>query len=188
IQEQRGQMKVWNLVLVTLTFFLTIFGTFMTRSGAVQSVHAFGEDNILALQFIVCMACILIVSIGLIVYRASRLSTVNTFESFFSREFAFLLNNWILLGCSFFVLFATMFPTISEALDGSRVSVGPEFFNRWMTPLGLILLFLAGAAPLRARRKTTRERLWHQFMFPLGLAAATIVIVVLVFPQTRHLS
>ena len=171
IQEQRGQMKIWNLMLVTLTFFLTIFGTFMTRSGAVQSVHAFGEDNILALQFIVFMAVILIVSIGLIVYRSSKLTTLGTFESFFSREFAFLLNNWILLACAFFVLFATMFPTISEALDGSRVSVGPEFFNRWMTPLGVVLLFLAGAAPQLALRKTTTQRLVNQFLFPVAFTA-----------------
>ncbi len=184
IQEQRGMMKTWNLSMVVLTFFLTIFGTFMTRSGAVQSVHAFGEDNVLALNFIVFMAVILIVSIGLIVYRAPRLAAKTEFDSFYSREFAFLLNNWILLACAFFVLFATMFPTISEALDGSRVSVGPEFFNKWMTPFGLALLFLAGAAPLLAWRRTTRERLWNQFMIPLGCMAATIVILLIVFPQT----
>ncbi|MDB4958014.1 MAG: cytochrome c assembly protein, partial [Myxococcales bacterium] len=131
IQEQRGMMKTWNLMLVVVTFFLTIFGTFMTRSGAVQSVHAFGEDNVLALQFIVFMAVILIVSIGLIVYRSNKLTQKTEFDSFYSREFAFLLNNWILLACAFFVLFATMFPTISEAIDGARVSVGVEFFNRW---------------------------------------------------------
>jgi cytochrome c-type biogenesis protein CcmF len=188
IQEQKGMMKTWNLVLVVITFFLTIFGTFMTRSGAVQSVHAFGEDNVLALQFIVFMAAILIVSIGLIVYRSSQLSTTTQFESLVSREFAFLLNNWILLGCAFFVLFATMFPTISEAIDGSRVSVGPDFFNKWMTPLGLILLFLAGAAPLMAWRKTTVQRLWNQFLFPTALAAGTIVLLLIFFPQTKHLS
>ncbi|HEX5057891.1 MAG TPA: heme lyase CcmF/NrfE family subunit, partial [Kofleriaceae bacterium] len=188
IQEQRGMMKTWNLVLVVVTFFLTIFGTFMTRSGAVQSVHAFGEDNELAINFIVFMALILIVSIGLIVYRSSKLSTKTEFDSFYSREFAFLLNNWILLACAFFVLFATMFPTISEAIDGSRVSVGPEFFNKWMTPFGLSLLFLAGAAPLLAWRKTTRERLWNQFMFPTGLMAATIVGLLIAFPQTKETS
>jgi len=188
IQEQRGMMKTWNLCLVTITFFLTIFGTFMTRSGAVQSVHAFGEDNLLALDFIVFMGVILVVSIGLIVYRAPKLAKKTEFESFYSREFAFLLNNWILLACAFFVLFATMFPTISEALDGSRVSVGPEFFNKWMTPLGLSLVFLAGAAPLLAWRKTTRERLWNQFAFPLGLMALTIVVLLIFFPETRHLS
>src|SRR5712691_10212359 len=169
IQEQRGMMKGWNLVLVTLTFFLTIFGTFMTRSGAVQSVHAFGEDNVLALQFIVFLALILVVSLGLIIYRWNKLSTKMQFESFYSREFAFLLNNWILLACAFFVLFATMFPTISEALDGSRVSVGPEFFNKWMTPLALVLVFLAGAAPLLAWRRTTREKLLSQFAFPFSV-------------------
>ena len=184
IQEQRGMMKTWNMSMVVATFFFTIFGTFMTRSGAVQSVHAFGEDNILALNFIVFMAVILIVSVGLIVYRAPKMSKKTEFDSFYSREFAFLLNNWILLACAFFVLFATMFPTISEALDGSRVSVGPEFFNKWMTPFGLSLLLLAGAAPLLAWRKTTRERLWTQFMFPLGIMAATIVTLLIVAPQT----
>ncbi|HEY5944349.1 MAG TPA: cytochrome c biogenesis protein CcsA, partial [Kofleriaceae bacterium] len=188
IQEQRGMMKTWNLVLVVITFFLTIFGTFMTRSGAVQSVHAFGEDNELAINFIVFMAVILIVSIGLIVHRSNKLSTKTEFDSFYSREFAFLLNNWILLACAFFVLFATMFPTISEAIDGSRVSVGPEFFNKWMTPFGLSLLVLAGAAPLLAWRKTTRERLWHQFMFPTILMAATIVALLVAFPQTKETS
>jgi cytochrome c-type biogenesis protein CcmF len=188
IQEQRGMMKTWNLILVTITFFLTIFGTFMTRSGVVQSVHAFGEDNELAVNFIVFMAAILIVSIGLIVHRSNKLSTKTEFESFYSREFAFLLNNWILLACAFFVLFATMFPTISEAIDGSRVSVGPEFFNKWMTPFGLALLVLAGAAPLLAWRKTTRERLWNQFMFPTALMAVTIVALLVLFPQTKEMS
>ncbi len=188
IQEQRGMMKTWNLLLVVITFFFTIFGTFMTRSGIVKSVHAFGEDNVLALQFVAFLAVILVVSLGLIIYRQNKLATKTEFESFYSREFAFLVNNWILLACAFFVLFATMFPTISEALDGSRVSVGPEFFNKWMTPLGLILLFLAGAAPLLAWRKTTRERLWNQFMFPSAFAAVTIAGLAIGIPQTRHLS
>ncbi|HEU4615139.1 MAG TPA: cytochrome c-type biogenesis CcmF C-terminal domain-containing protein [Kofleriaceae bacterium] len=188
IQEQRGMMKRWNLVLVVITFFLTIFGTFMTRSGAVQSVHAFGEDNVLAIDFIVFMAAILVVSIGLIVYRSNKLTSKIEFDSFYSREFAFLINNWILLACAFFVLFATMFPTISEAIDGSRVSVGPEFFNKWMIPFGLSLLVLAGAAPLLAWRKTTRERLWNQFAFPLGLMAVTIVGLLIAFPQTKETS
>jgi len=188
IQEQRGMMKTWNLALVVLTFFFTIFGTFMTRSGVVQSVHAFGEDNELAINFIVFMAAILVVSVGLIVYRSGKLSKKTEFDSFYSREFAFLLNNWILLACAFFVLFATMFPTISEAIDGSRVSVGPEFFNKWMTPFGLSLLVLAGAAPLLAWRKTTRERLWNQFAFPAGFAAATVVVLLIFFPQTKETS
>ncbi len=166
IQEQRGMLKVWNLVLVIVTFFLTIFGTFMTRSGVVQSVHSFGEDNELALLFILFMAFVLIMSFGLLIFRSPKLRSSNTFDSFVSREFAFLLNNWILLACAAFVLFATMFPTLSEAVNGERISVGPDFFNKWMTPLGLVLLFLAGVAPLLAWRRTTTERLYSQFLFP----------------------
>ncbi|MEZ4367288.1 MAG: heme lyase CcmF/NrfE family subunit [Kofleriaceae bacterium] len=185
IQEQRGMLKNWNLILVILTFFLTIFGTFMTRSGVVQSVHAFGKDDELALQFIVFMIVILVVSFGLLAYRSNRLGKTPQLESFASREFAFLINNWILLGCAFFVLFATMFPTISEAIDGGRASVGAGFFNRWMTPLGLVLLLLAGAAPLLAWRRTTRERLWSQFLWPTVLAVATMVVLAVALPQTR---
>jgi cytochrome c-type biogenesis protein CcmF len=124
----------------------------------------------------------------LLVYRSNKLTARTEFDSFYSREFAFLLNNWILLACAFFVLFATMFPTISEAINGERVSVGPDFFNKWMTPLGLVLLFLAGAAPLLAWRKTTRERLINQFAFPAAAAAFTIVLLLIVWPQTKHLT
>jgi cytochrome c-type biogenesis protein CcmF len=185
IQEQRGMLKVWNLVLVVITFFLTIFGTFMTRSGIVKSVHAFGQDNVLALQFVLFMALILIVAVGLIIYRSNKLRSTNTFESFYSREFAFLVNNWLLLGCAFFVLFATMFPTMTEALSGQRVTVGIEFFDKWMTPLALILLFLAGAAPLLAWRRTTRERLTSQFLAPTAAAFGAILVLAVLVPATR---
>jgi cytochrome c-type biogenesis protein CcmF len=185
IQEQRGMMKRWNLVLVITTFFFTIFGTFMTRSGIVQSVHAFGEDNVLALQFVAFLALILIVSLGLVVYRSNKLSSKTEFDSFISREFAFLLNNWILLACTFVVLFLTMLPTISEALDGSRMTVGIEYFNKIMTPMGLTLLFLCGAAPLLAWRKTTRERLYGQFLLPTAIMAVAILAFALWFPETK---
>jgi len=188
IQEQRGMMKRWNMVLVIVTFFLTIFGTFMTRSGIVQSVHAFGEDNVLALQFVAFLCLILVVSIGLLVYRSNKLSSKMQFESFISREFAFLVNNWVLLSCAVVVMFLTMLPTISEALDGSRMSVGIEYFNKIMTPLGLVLLFLKGAAPLLAWRKTTRERLYSQFLVPCIVMGATVIALVVFFPQTTHRS
>ncbi|HET9620009.1 MAG TPA: cytochrome c-type biogenesis CcmF C-terminal domain-containing protein [Kofleriaceae bacterium] len=188
IQEQRGMMKRWNMVLVIVTFFLTIFGTFMTRSGIVQSVHAFGEDNVLALQFVAFLAFILAVSLGLLIYRSNKLASKTVFESFISREFAFLLNNWILLACAFVVMFLTMLPTISEALDGSRMAVGVEYFNKAMTPTGLILLALSGVAPLLAWRKTTREKLYSQFMFPLIAMGVTIVALAVFFPQSLHRS
>ncbi len=188
IQEQRGMMKVWNLLLVVMSFFLTIFGTFMTRSGVVQSVHAFGEDKQLAMLFILFMGFLMIASFGLIIYRLPKLRSKSRFESFVSREFAFLLNNWILLGCAFFVLFATMYPTISEAFDGQRKTVGIPFFNKWMTPLGLILLFLSGAAPLLAWRKSTVERLKAQFMVPVAVTCLTVVGLVVLVPETLVLS
>jgi cytochrome c-type biogenesis protein CcmF len=185
IQEQRGMMKSWNLFLVIATFFLTIFGTFMTRSGVVQSVHAFGEDSVLALQFVVFMLFILVVSLGLLIYRGNKLGSTNSFESFWSREFAFLVNNWILLACAVFVWFVTMFPTITEAFSGDRVSVKPEFFNQWMTPLGLTLLFLAGAAPLLAWRRTTRARLYDQFLIPAAFTVVSVGAMAALWPATR---
>jgi len=183
IQEQRGTMKIWNLMLVIVTFWFTIFGTFMTRSGIVQSVHAFGEDSQLALLFILFLVFILIVSFGLLIFRIPKLRSRSSFESFISREYAFLLNNWILLGCAFFVLFATMFPTISEAVNGQRIIVGPKFFDKWMTPLGLALLFLAGAAPLLAWRRTTRSRLWSQFAFPTAVSVLTAGLISALMPR-----
>ena len=133
-------LRVWNVTLVILTFFLTIFGTFMTRSGVVQSVHAFGEDRELAWLFTIFMVVILTFSFGLVIYRLPLLKARNELDSWASREAAFLANNWILLFSAFFVLFATMFPTLSEAVTGERLTVGPPFFNKWMLPIGLILL------------------------------------------------
>src|SRR6187455_1876718 len=120
VQERRGMLKVWNVALVIVTFFLTIFGTFMTRSGVVQSVHAFGEDRELAWMFTVFMILIVTVSFGLVIWRMPMLRARNELESVASREAAFLANNWVLLFAAFFVLFSTMFPTLSEALGQGR--------------------------------------------------------------------
>jgi cytochrome c-type biogenesis protein CcmF len=170
-------LRVWNVTLVILTFFLTIFGTFMTRSGVVQSVHAFGEDKELAWMFTVFMAVILTVSFGLVIYRLPLLRARNELDSWASREAAFLVNNWILLFSAFFILFATMFPTLSEALTGERLTVGPPFFNRWMTPIGLILLFLTGVGPLLAWRKSSVSNLRNQFAWPTTAAVVTTVVL-----------
>ncbi|HEY0710506.1 MAG TPA: cytochrome c-type biogenesis CcmF C-terminal domain-containing protein [Polyangia bacterium] len=178
IQERRGMMKVWNFSLVILTFFLTIFGTFMTRSGIVQSVHAFGEDKKLAWMFTFFMAFLLIVSFGFLIRRLPELRSRATLESPLSREAAFLVNNWILLLAAFFVLFATMFPTLSEAITGERISVGPPFFNQWMVPIGLVLLLLTGIGPLIAWRKATVSHLRYQFTWP-GIATVAAVALCL---------
>ncbi|HEX7779193.1 MAG TPA: cytochrome c-type biogenesis CcmF C-terminal domain-containing protein, partial [Vicinamibacterales bacterium] len=167
VQERRGMLKIWNVSLVIVTFFLTIFGTFLTRSGVVSSVHAFGEDPELAWMFTVFMVFLLTVSFGLVIYRMPLLRARNELDSWASREAAFLVNNWVLLFCAFFVVFATMFPTLSEALRGERLTVGPPFFNKWMTPIGLILLFLTGVGPLLAWRRSTIANLRNQFLWPV---------------------
>src|SRR4026209_1699265 len=162
VQERRGMLRGWNVTLVITTF----FGTFVTRSGVVQSVHAFGEDRELGLLFTIFMILIVTVSFGLVIYRLPLLRARHELDSWFSREAAFLINNWILLFSAFFVLFATMFPTLSEAVRGERLTVGPPFFNKWMLPIGLILLLLTGIGPLLAWRKSTLRNLVEQFLWP----------------------
>src|SRR3954466_4835649 len=172
VQERRGMLRVWNVTLVITTFFLTIFGTFMTRSGVVQSVHAFGEDRWLASLFTGFMILLVVVSFGWVIYRLPLLRSRYELDSWVSREAAFLINNWILLFAALFVLFPPMFPTLSEAITGERLTVGPPFFNKWMLPIGLILLFLTGYGPLTAWRKSTLINLRDSFMIPVGCALA----------------
>ena len=172
VQERRGMLRVWNVTLVIITFFLTIFGTFMTRSGVVQSVHAFGEDRALAWMFTIFMVAVLAFSFGLVIRRLPLLKSRHQLDSWASREAAFLANNWVLLFSALFILFATMFPTLSEMLLGQRLTVGPPFFNKWMMPIGLILLMLTGMAPLLAWRKTTLSNLRFQFQWPVLVAVA----------------
>jgi cytochrome c-type biogenesis protein CcmF len=178
VQERRGMLRVWNVSLVIITFFLTIFGTFMTRSGIVQSVHAFGEDPELARMFTIFMGLILAVSFGFVLYRLPILKARNELDSWVSREAAFLVNNWILLFAALFILFATMFPTISEAVTGERLTVGPPFFNKWMLPVGLILLALTGVGPLLAWRKSALINLRNQFLWPVtsGLVVSGVLV------------
>jgi cytochrome c-type biogenesis protein CcmF len=180
IQERRGMMKIWNVTLIITTFFLTIFGTFMTRSGIVQSVHAFGQDTQLAWVFTVFMVLTLIVSFGFVIYRMPELRSRARLDSWLSREGAFLANNWILLFAAFFMLFATMFPTLSDALFHERITVSAPFFNLWMVPIGLTLLFLTGVGPLMAWRRATPSNLRFQFTNPL-ITMAAVVITCLAF-------
>jgi cytochrome c-type biogenesis protein CcmF len=178
VQERRGMLRVWNVTLVITTFFLTIFGTFMTRSGVVQSVHAFGQDPVLGWLFTVFMIVILVFSFGFVIYRLPLLRARNEFDSWVSREAVFLMNNWILLFSALFVLFATMFPTLSQVIVNERITVGPPFFNQWMTPIGLVLLFLTGFGPLLAWRKSTLINLRDQFLWPTLAAVVTAVALV----------
>ncbi len=177
VQERRSMLRVWNVTLVIMTFFLTIFGTFMTRSGVVQSVHAFGDDPMLARLFTMFMIAIVTFSFGLVIYRLPLLRARNELDSWMSREAAFLVNNWVLLFSALFILFATMFPTLSEAVTGTRLTVAAPFFNTWMVPIGLILLFLTGVGPMLAWRKSTLSNLRDQFMWSGATAAAVGLLV-----------
>jgi len=178
VQERRSMLRVWNVTLVITTFFLTIFGTFMTRSGVVQSVHAFGDDPILARLFVMFMVVILTGSFGLVIYRLPLLKARNELDSWASREAAFMVNNWILLFAAMFVLFGTMFPTLSEAITGTRLTVAAPFFNKWMAPVGLVLLLLTGTGPLLAWRKSTLKNLRDQFLWPATAALVTAGAIV----------
>jgi len=146
IQEKRGMLKVWNMVLVTLTYFLTIFGTFITRSGLIQSVHTFGESTV-GHYFLGYLIVIGLISVYLIVDRVPMLRSKIELDSFLSRESSFLFNNVLLLGLAFATLWGTMFPIISEVVTGQKITVGPPFFNQVNIPLGLGLLFLSGSVP-----------------------------------------
>jgi cytochrome c-type biogenesis protein CcmF len=175
VQERRSMLRVWNVTLVIVTFFLTIYGTFLTRSGVVQSVHAFGQDTVLAWLFTGFMVTILVFSFGWVIYRLPLLRARNELDSWTSREAAFLVNNWILLFSALFVGFGTIFPTLSEALTGNRLTVGEAFYNKWMLPIGIALLLLTGIGPLLAWRKSTLLNLRHSFLWPVLAGSATAV-------------
>ena len=177
VQERRSMLRVWNISLIIIAFALTLFATAMTRTGIVQSVHAFGEDPQLAMMFGIFISAVVIVSFGLVIYRLPLLRARNELESWASREAAFLANNWILLFSAFFILFATMFPTLSEAVTGQRITVGPPFFNKWMIPIGLMLLLLTGIGPLLAWRKSTLANLGQQFLWPAVVAVGTAAVL-----------
>jgi cytochrome c-type biogenesis protein CcmF len=151
-------------------------------------VHAFGDDPILARLFIGFMVVILTFSFGLVIWRLPLLKARNELDSWLSREAAFLVNNWVMLFAALFVLFGTMFPTLSEAVTGSRLTVAGPFFNKWMTPVGLILLMLTGVGPLLAWRRSSFENIAPQFLWPglsglAALALATLYFKIPVWPS-----
>jgi cytochrome c-type biogenesis protein CcmF len=174
IQENRGMLKVWNMSLVLLTFLLTIFATFLTRSGLIESVHSFAQELKIAVIFLAFMGAILAACVVLIIYRLPQLRSENQIESFFSRESAFLFNNLMLVGAAFSVMFGTIFPLISEGITGNEISVGPAFFQRVNFPIGLILLALVGIGPVIAWRRASRKNLQRNFATPVvvGLVVA----------------
>jgi cytochrome c-type biogenesis protein CcmF len=174
VQERRGMFKVWNMILIVLTFLLGIFGTFLTRSGIVSSVHAFADSN-LGRFFILYMALILFVSLYFIIDRSSYLKSERRLDSMLSRESAFLFNNLVLVVACFAVFWGTMFPAFSEWIQGTKISVGPPFFNKINVPIGLLLLLLTGIGPLFAWHKTSLQSLKRSFLWPVIFSAVVCV-------------
>ena len=177
MQEKKGMMKVWNIVLVSATFFLCILGTFLTRSGIVQSVHAFASSNI-GKYFVGFLALGIAATIFLILERLDYLKSEAQLESVVSRESSFLFNNLILLASCFAVLWGTLFPVISATFSGDQISLDAEWYNRLMVPIGLFLLFLTGVGPLFSWRKTSVESLRRNFQWP-GVASVVLVVALI---------
>jgi cytochrome c-type biogenesis protein CcmF len=173
IQERRRMLKLWNISLVIMTFGLTLFGTFLTRSGVIASVHAFTQGSIGAF-FLSFLALVLLTALGLLAWRWDTLSAQGELDSVVSRESAFLLNNVMLVAAAFTVFFGTVFPLLSEAVRGVKVSVGAPFFNQVNVPLFLGLIFLMGVGPLIAWRRASVDNLRRNFLWPVlaGVAAA----------------
>ena len=175
IQERRGMLKVWNVFLLCLTFIMTIFGTFLTRSGLIASVHSFARSDI-GVYFAWYLVFLVVVCLGLIFYRLPLLRAENRIDSLLSREFAFVLQNWVILGMMLFVLIATTFPLISEWVRGETVTVGPGFYNKWMVPLGLVLMLLTGIGPLISWRRATGKNLMRAFFYPTLAASIALAL------------
>jgi cytochrome c-type biogenesis protein CcmF len=178
MQEKKGMMKVWNMVLISATFFLCIFGTFLTRSGIVQSVHAFA-DSPTGPYFVSFLALGIAAVIWLILDRLSFLRSENELESLVSRESSFLFNNLILLASCFAVLWGTLFPVISEKFSTEKISLDAAWFNRLMVPIGLFLLLLTGLGPLFAWRRTSIASIRKNFQIP-GIGSLIVAAALLI--------
>lgn len=177
IQEKRGMLRKWNVVLVVISFLLSIFGTFITRSGIIESVHSFAQSPVgtwFAAFFFLATA----ITIYLVATRLRDLEAKAELESMVSREAAFLYNNLLIMGIAFAVLWGTIFPILSEWAKGEKITVGPPFFNAVNVPLGLMLLALTGVGPLIAWRKASVSNLKRQFATP---AMVGVVVAVALF-------
>jgi cytochrome c-type biogenesis protein CcmF len=177
IQEKRGMLKVWNVSLVLATGTLAIMGTFLVRSGVLNSIHAFGGAT-LGVPFVALIALLIAASIYLVVTRRDMLRSEHRLDSLLSRESVFIANNLVLVALCFVIFWGTYFPLISEALTGQEASVGPPWFDRYTVPLALMLVLLSGIGPVIAWRRATLANARRSFMAPVGLALLTLVVLV----------
>jgi cytochrome c-type biogenesis protein CcmF len=176
IQEKRGMLKVWNVSLVLATGTLAIMGTFLVRSGVLNSIHAFGGHT-LGVPFVCLIALMIAGSIYLVVSRRDMLRSQHRLDSLISRESIFLANNLVLVGLCFVIFWGTYFPLISEAFTGQEASVGPPWFDRYTVPLALILVLLSGIGPVIAWRRATLANARRNFLIPLGAALGMLLVL-----------
>src|SRR5918997_1119051 len=174
IQEKRGMLKTWNVSLVLATGVLAILGTFLVRSGILDSIHAFGAST-LGVPFLILIVAMIAGSIFLVATRASELRSEHRLDSLLSREAVFLLNNLVLVLLCVAIWWGTFFPLISEAFTGQRASIGPPWFDRFTVPLTLMLVLLSGIGPLIAWRRATPSSLRRSFLVPVAAAGVTLL-------------
>jgi cytochrome c-type biogenesis protein CcmF len=185
VQEKRGALKAWNASLALATGILAVLGTFLVRSGILDSIHAFGAST-LGIPFLVFIGVLLIGSVVLVASRRAELRSRTQLDSLVSRETAFLANNLVLVGLCFVIFWGTFFPLISEAVTGTKASVGPPWFDRYTTPLALVLVVLSGIGPALAWGRTSRARLMQLFAFPLAAAMVALVALAGAGATSRH--
>jgi len=172
VQERRQTLKTWNILLVIATFLLTLFGTFLTRSGILASVHAFTE-GLIGPFFLGFITLVLILSLVLVAWRSDELKSEPALDALASRETAFLLNNLLFVAFTFTVLLGTMYPLVAEAIRGVKVSVGAPYFNQMSVPIAMALIFLIGVGPALPWRRGSPELLKKKFLWPV---VATVVV------------
>jgi len=183
IQKRKGMLKLWNMVLIMLTFILTIFGTFITRSDVLNSVHTFGETAVGSF-FLAFLIISVVGSLVLLIYRRKELRDDAEIDSFVSSEGAFLLNNILLFAATFVVFWGTIFPTLSEAVSGTRIEVGASFFNQVALPFLLVIVFLSGICIIIGWRRLSGIKLGRGMLQPA--AAGLVVVIVLLIFGMRH--
>ena len=187
IQERRGMLKMWNVSLVIGTFVLSLLGTFLVRSGILQSIHAFGEST-LGGPFLAFIALVLVGSVALVISRRADLQPEARFDSLWSREAIFLLNNLVLVALCAFIFWGTFFPLISEALTGTAENLGPPWFGLVVTPLAIVLVLLSGIGPVIAWRRATVANLRRSFLFPVLMAGVVLLILALLTPAASSVT
>ena len=177
VQERRGMLRVWNMVLVITAYSLSLFGTFLTRSGIVSSIHAFGAST-LGPYFLSFILVLTVASVALLITRLPDLRSSHSLESFVSREAVFLYNNLLLVGLTFAVFWGTVFPVITQVIKGQSITVGTGYYNQVALPIGLVLLVLTGIGPMIPWRKASWRQLMHRFIAPLvGTAIAAVLLL-----------